>query len=191
MRRGGRYKTVLWQAKSFIARIRRIIFDGVHCVLQWGLSFRPYYKEATNIMFHLPDVPVYLSSATILPAVIVQLKQAFRLTDHNTIIYRRSNDRSNIALVVRPMEHPAASFEELVFLVPKDWKEGDPVPPKFIVFFDSKEEAEAAAKFLWGRVSVELREKVPWFHAGMTRFFRVEQVAKLRGDEAKLKSGDS
>ncbi|KAI0733005.1 hypothetical protein BC629DRAFT_1302085, partial [Irpex lacteus] len=117
------------------------------------------------------------------PPLISQLKQEFRLTEQNTTIFQRSNDRPNIAIVVRRMEHPQDSFEDLAFLVPKDWKEGDTPPPKFMVFFDNKKDAEGAAKFLRSRVSLDLQEKVPWFHAGMTKYFRVEQVIKLRGDD--------
>ena len=81
------------------------------------------------------------------------------------------------------MKHTQTSFEDLAFLVPKDWKEGDPVPKKFMVFFDSKKDAEAASKYLCSRVSLELREKIPWFHAGMTRFFRTEEVDDLKSGE--------
>lgn len=183
MKRGGRCQTILWPAKSFVSKIQRIVFDEAHCVLQWGLSFRPEYKAATNITFYLPNIPVYLSSATMPPTVVSQLKQVFRLTDKNTTVIQRSNDRPNIAIVVRRMEYPQDSFEDLAFLVPKDWKQGDPPPPKFMVFFDNKKDAEAAAKFLQNRVSVQLRKNIPWFHAGMTRYFRVEQVARLRGEE--------
>ncbi|KAI0090787.1 P-loop containing nucleoside triphosphate hydrolase protein [Irpex rosettiformis] len=183
MKRGGRCQTILWPTKSFVSKIQRIIFDEAHCVLQWGLSFRPEYKAAANITFYLPTIPVYLSSATMAPAIVSQLKQVFRLTEKNTEVFQRSNDRPNIAIVVRRMQYPQDSFEDLAFLVPKDWKEGDPPPPKFMVFFDNKKDAEAAAKFLWSRVSMDLRQKISWFHAGMTRFFRVEQIAKLRGDD--------
>ncbi|KAI0085496.1 P-loop containing nucleoside triphosphate hydrolase protein [Irpex rosettiformis] len=167
---------------SFVSKIQRIVFDEAHCILQWGLSFRPEYKAATNITFYLPNIPVYLSSATMPPAAVTQLKHFFRLTEHNTITIQRSNDRPNIAMAVRRMEHPQDSYEDLAFLVPKGWKGGDPPPKKFMVFFDNKKTAEAAAKFLQARVSLDLRCKIPWFHAGMTKFFRVEQVGKLRGD---------
>ncbi len=165
-----------------------MVFDEAHCIPEWGEVFRPEYKEATNIPFYLPNIPVYLSSATIPPAMMVKLKHAFSLNERNTLIFRRSNDRPNIAMIVRPMKHPQSSYEDLAFLVPKDWKDGDPPPKKFMVFFNSKKEAEAAAKFLQSRVSVDLREKIPWFHAGMTRFFRTEEVKNLR-DGAETENG--
>lgn len=186
MKRGGRCETILWPAKGFVSKVQRIIFDEAHCVLRWGLAFRPEYKAATNITFYLPSIPIYLSSATMPPALISQLKQEFRLTQQNTTVFQRSNDRPNIAIVVRRMQHPQDSYEDLAFLVPKNWKKEDPLPPKFMVFFDNKKDAEGAAKFLRSRVSLELKERIPWFHAGMTKFFRAEQVVRLRGDDKEV-----
>lgn len=176
---------MLWLDKKFTAKVERIIFDEAHCVPQWGKSFRVVYKEATNILFYLPKTPLYLSSATIPPKMITQLKEMFHLNEQNTIVFHRSNDRPNVTLVVRRMKHPANSFEDLAFLVPKNWKTGDPPPKKFMVFFDNKKEAEAAAAFLQSRVSLELRQKLPWFHAGMSKFFRLEEVGNLRGDNGE------
>ncbi|KAI0702311.1 P-loop containing nucleoside triphosphate hydrolase protein, partial [Cytidiella melzeri] len=180
MKRGGRCQTMLWPNKKFVSKVQRVVFDEAHCIVQWGGSFRPEYKEATNIGFYLPNVPIYLSSATMPPTVITQLKELFRLHDRDTLVFRRSNDRPNVALVVRRMQHPQNSYEDLAFLVPKNWKDGDSPPKKFMVFFNNKKEAESAAKFLQARVSVDLCRKIPWFHAGMTRFFRVEEVDNLR-----------
>ncbi|KAI0074536.1 hypothetical protein K474DRAFT_1578834, partial [Panus rudis PR-1116 ss-1] len=81
------------------------------------------------------------------------------------------------------MKYSQGSFEDLGFLIPKNWKEGDPVPPKFMIFFDNKTEAENAAKYLQSRISPELSAKVPWFHAGMTHFFRADQVLNLKSGE--------
>lgn len=44
------------------------------------------------------------------------------------------------------MKHSAKSFEDLPFLIPEDWKDGDPLPPPFLIFFDDMKEAERAAK---------------------------------------------
>ena len=62
----------------------------------------------------------------------------------------------------------------------KGLQAGDSIPPKFLVFFDNKKEAESVARFLGDRVSLKLREKLPWFHTGMTSFFRVEKVASFK-----------
>jgi superfamily II DNA helicase RecQ len=180
-KRGGRCQSMLWPNRKFTSKLQRIVFDEAHCIVQWGSSFRPVYKEVPNVRFHLPNIPVYLSSATMPPSMITQLKEMFCLDERNTIVFQRSNDRPNIAMAVRRMEHPQASYEDLAFLVPKGWKYGDFPPKKFMVFFNNKKEAEAASKFLQARVSQELRQKLPWFHAGMSKFFRIEEVENLRG----------
>ncbi|KAI0733006.1 P-loop containing nucleoside triphosphate hydrolase protein, partial [Irpex lacteus] len=70
MKRGGRCQIILWPAKGFVSKVQRIIFDEAHCILRWGLAFRPEYKAATNITFYLPNIPIYLSSATMPPPLI-------------------------------------------------------------------------------------------------------------------------
>ncbi|KAI0688585.1 P-loop containing nucleoside triphosphate hydrolase protein [Cytidiella melzeri] len=161
MKRGGRCQTMLWPNKTFTSKLQRIVFDEAHCIVQWGSSFRPEYKAVTDITFHLPGIPVYLSSATIPPAMVQHLKDMFRLSEDNTVIFQRTNDRPNIAMVVRRMQHAQNTYEDLAFLVPKGWKDGDQIPKKFMVFFDNKKKAEAAAKFLQSRVSLDLRRKIP------------------------------
>ncbi|KAI0681966.1 hypothetical protein BC835DRAFT_1238520, partial [Cytidiella melzeri] len=86
MKRGGRCQTMLWPNKKFVSKVQRVVFDEAHCIVQWGGSFRPEYKEATNIGFYLPNVPIYLSSATMPPTVITQLKELFRLHDRDTLV---------------------------------------------------------------------------------------------------------
>ena len=180
MKRGGRCQTILWPAKSFVSKIQRIVFDEAHCVLQWGLSFRPEYKAATNITFYLPNIPVYLSSATMPPTVVSQLKQVFRLTDKNTTVIQRSNDRPNIAIVVRRMEYPQDSFEDLAFLVPKDWKQGDPPPPKFMVFCNSKQDCVNAALYWMSKLPLNHCDKIRWFFSDMSDEFKDQALEDLR-----------
>ncbi|THH15237.1 hypothetical protein EUX98_g9498 [Antrodiella citrinella] len=182
-KRGGRCQNVLWKDAKFVAKLQNLIFDEGHCIIQWGNSFRPEYKDVSDVVWQLPDIPIYVSSATIPPLMISELKTKFRLTDKNVVVFQCSNDRPNINLVVRRIKHPQNSYEDLGFLVPKDWKEGDPMPKKFIAFFDSKKEAEDASKFLMSRVSLALRKKVPWFHAGMTKHFRADEIDNLKTGE--------
>jgi len=47
------------------------------------------------------------------------------------------------------------------------------------VFFNSRGEAQAGAKFLRARLSPELCDKVKWFHSGMTDEFREDEMHTL------------
>jgi len=59
----------------------------------------------------------------------------------------------------------------------------DPKPIKFLVFFNSRVEAQAGLEYLKGHLSLELRDKVNWFHSGMTDELRESKMhALLIGD---------
>ncbi|TFK78706.1 P-loop containing nucleoside triphosphate hydrolase protein [Polyporus arcularius HHB13444] len=182
VQRGGRCATMLWPHKAFTSRVQNLVFDEGHCIVQWGDTFRVEYSEVADILWLLPDTPICISSATMPPPMIMALREKFRF-GNNYKLFHRSNDRINIAYTVVKMKHAAKTYEDLAFLVPKDWKDGDALPPKFMVFFDSKKEAEAASRYLARRVSLALRKKIPWFHAGMTKFFRVDEVERFKTGE--------
>jgi superfamily II DNA helicase RecQ len=92
---------------------------------------------------------------------------------------RLNTDRPNIHLVVRRMQHPLNSYEDLAFIIKKNHTPGDLTPPKFLVFFNSRGEAQAGAEYLRARLSPELRDKVKWFHSGMTDAFREQEMHAL------------
>lgn len=112
--------------------------------------------------------------------MVKMLEKKFDWATTDYLLFKRSNDHSNINYVIRRMKHSQALYEDLAFLVPKGWTEGNPISPKFMVFFDNKKEAEGAVKYLMSCVSQDLRNKVPWFHAGMTKFFRRKEVENLK-----------
>jgi len=79
--------------------------------------------------------------------------------------------------------HPTKTHKDLDFLVPDGFHEGDPRPPKFLVFFDNKE-AEAAALHLRSRLPKGLQSKINWFHSINTPEFREEEVENLRNENS-------
>jgi superfamily II DNA helicase RecQ len=91
---------------------------------------------------------------------------------HNT-------DRPNIFLIVEHMKHPENSYEDLAFLIKKNLGPGDDSPPKFLVFFNSRVEVQAAVEYLRSCISPELQDKVKWFHSGMTNEFHKDKMHAL------------
>jgi hypothetical protein len=77
------------------------------------------------------------------------------------------------------MKYPANSYEDLAFLITKNMQPGDPKPPKFLVFFNSRAEAQAGVEYLRSRLCPELQDKIKWFHVGMTDEFRKEDIYVL------------
>jgi superfamily II DNA/RNA helicase len=82
--------------------------------------------------------------------------------------------------MARSLVFPANSFRDLAFLIPDNFKEGDPPPPKFLIFFDNTKEAERAAKYLRCRLPLCLQENVKYFHSTMTPRYREDELDALR-----------
>src|ERR1700676_4668261 len=115
--------------------------------------------------------------------MVTDLSKNLHLRSNKTFIARLNTDRPNIFLIVERMKHPANSYEHLAFLIKKGMMADDPKPIKFLVFFNSRAEAQAGSEYLRACLSPELRDKVNWFHSGMTDEFRESEIhALLVGD---------
>ena len=95
----------------------------------------------------------------------------------------RSNDCPEIRLVVRTLAFTVKSFQDLNFLIPDKFEEGDPPPDKFLIFFDDCKEAERACKYLRARFPPSLRDKIRWFHSVITDKTRQDDVEAMRKGE--------
>ena len=162
-----------------MSKVFNIVFDEGHCISQWGSTFRLEYKLVGMLRFLAPGIPFYITSATIPHKMLQDIKETLHIPS-TSLLFQRSNDRHNIAFCVKKMKHPMSSFEDLAFLVPSCYTEPNCVPRKFMVFFDSKREAEAASQFLQNRMPETLKHKVKWFHASMSEFFRKEELQSFR-----------
>lgn len=181
MKPGGGFERLL-KNHDFISRVVSVVFDEAHCIYQWG-TFRPEYRETSRLRYLLPEVPFVVASATFSDAILRDIKDLLQIRSDKLVHIRRSNDRPNIRLGVRKIQYTLNSFLDLAFLIPAKWKEGDPPPRKFVVFFDNIAEAVNAGKFLRKRLPLEYRNKVKWFHADMSPQFKELQTEKLRSGE--------
>lgn len=172
----------LWKSAKFKALLRRIIFDEAHCISEWsGADFRPDYGRLGRLQWLMPKhARFYFASATMPPKVLREVRSKMHLYNENCTMIQRSNDRTNIVLGVRKMVHPQNSFQDLAFLIPDRWKPGDPPPPKFMVFANSRNETREACLWLREATPVDLRNKFVWFHSGMSSRFREKQMERLK-----------
>ncbi|KIM51721.1 hypothetical protein SCLCIDRAFT_12054 [Scleroderma citrinum Foug A] len=100
-----------------------------------------------------------------------------------TVVYRQSSDRPNIKIGVRKIKYTLNSFADLMFLIPAGLKVGDPLPPKFLVFFDNIPDSIKAVTVLHQRLPPELRDRIKWFNADMSTTFKEEELENLlRGE---------
>lgn len=177
MKRNGAFEK-LWEDKVFVSKLAGIVLDEAHCLSSWG-GFRPEYRDIGQLRGFLPDIVIYATSATLSKNVLRDVQKTLGLNSQNTVYYHRSNDRPNVFLGVHRMEHPVSSFKDLDFLLPKAWEEGDPIPPKFLIFFDNITQAQDAAKYLRAKLPAEYRNKIKWFHSVMTDGFRADEVQNM------------
>ncbi|KAK0495075.1 P-loop containing nucleoside triphosphate hydrolase protein [Armillaria luteobubalina] len=173
----------LIKSRKFTDNLINIVFDEAHCIKEWGSSFRQAYSKLGHLRHLMPRrVPYHLGTATMPPSLLGQLKKDLRMND-DTVILRLNTDRPNIFFRVRPMEYPINSYHDLSFLIPNDLDPDGPFPLKFLVFFNSRNEAEQGARFLRSRLPPTLRDKVKWVHSGMTDEFREEAIHALKVGE--------
>lgn len=182
MKRNGGFEK-LWDDKSFVSKLSGIIVDEGHCISSWG-GFRPEYRDIGYLRGFLPDVTFYVTSATLSKNVLRDVQKTLGLHDNNTVYFHRSNDRPNVFLGVHRMQHSASSFKDLDILFPKDWEEGDPIPPKFLIFFDNITHAQDAALYLRSKFPPALRNKIKWFHSVMTDEYRADEVQRMIDGDA-------
>ena len=183
MQEGGHCER-LWKIPAFTARLLYFVFDEGHCVREWG-SFREQYKHVGNLRHLIPEtIPFYVTSATLPMPLLLDVAEILQLRKGETEFILRSNDRPDIALAVHKMQYPAYTYQDLEFLIPQGYKDGDPPPPKFLVFCNSKAETEAACQYLRSRLPKAIGlQKIKYFHASMSEFFRVDEYEALQNGD--------
>ncbi|KAJ6494591.1 P-loop containing nucleoside triphosphate hydrolase protein [Mycena vulgaris] len=162
----------LWKKPQFTSRLISLA--------KWA-GFCPEYKEVGRLRFLIPrSIPFVIVSATLPPAILSDVMRILQVLPDKLTIIRRSNDRPNINLVVREMKYSMSSFKDLAFLIPADWKPGDPLPHKFLIFFDSIPDSVEAAKLLRARLPREHRHKIKWFNSEMSTIFKETESDGLK-----------
>jgi superfamily II DNA helicase RecQ len=154
------------------------IFDEGHCISQWG-KFRREYLLMGDLRYLISeDIPFYVASATLPPAVLLDVSDILRLRPGKTEKILRSNDRPEIRLMVRGLTFPANSFRDLAFLMSN--RDGDSPVAKFLIFFDNTKETEAACRYLRSLLPPSHRDQIKYFHSTMTQAYRECELEAMR-----------
>lgn len=180
----------LWNAPSFTAHLFNVTFDEGHCISEWGRSFRPAYKNMHALKWLLPpNIRFHVASATLTTYQIRDIKSILQIQSHDTDIIRRANERPNIHLMVEEMKYSMKSLGDIDRILRLDaWSTGgtdDRIsdcisPPKFMIFCNKRTEAERISRHFRKRLRSTDRNRVPWFHSGMSPIFRKTVTADLR-----------
>ncbi|KAH7907966.1 P-loop containing nucleoside triphosphate hydrolase protein [Hygrophoropsis aurantiaca] len=121
------------QNTEFGRKVLSVIIDEAHVVSHWGSAFRKKYGELGKVRYFLPrGTPVVAVSAT-LPARIrsdVLQKQEFAKEGYVSIDI--GNDRANVSLIVRGIQHAMNSYADLDFVVPSNITHASQISKTFI-----------------------------------------------------------
>ncbi|KIK76827.1 hypothetical protein PAXRUDRAFT_168656 [Paxillus rubicundulus Ve08.2h10] len=144
MKANGDFKKQL-KNTLFASRIISVVIDKAHCLTDWG-DFRPEYKELQRLRYILLDtIPIMITSATLTKDTLSNALQLLHMHRDKLTTICRSSDCPNLKIGVRKIKYALNSYADLAFLIPTGWKIGDPLPPKFLIFFDDIQDAINAA----------------------------------------------
>lgn len=178
----GGYCEELWRNSGFTSKLLYIVFDEGHCIREWN-EFREQYKHIGSLRYLIPEtIPFYVASATLPTPTLRDVTDILHLRTGHTEEIIRSNDRPEISLCVRKMEHAASSFKDLDFVIPDDFAANVP-PPKFVIFCNSILETEAITQYLRNRLPDHLRTKIKYLHATMSADYRADEYMAIKNGD--------
>ncbi|KAI0685473.1 P-loop containing nucleoside triphosphate hydrolase protein [Cytidiella melzeri] len=111
----------LWRDREFVSHIISIYMGLILQGVCGGWRLRNLLVEA---------VPYLVVSATLPEQVLNDVMKTLKMETEKTISILRSNDRPNVYLSVRKIEHSLKSYKDLECMIPKDWKPGNAVATK-------------------------------------------------------------
>ncbi|NQY11258.1 MAG: RecQ family ATP-dependent DNA helicase [Flavobacteriales bacterium] len=101
----------------FLQRVQKmnvnmLVVDEAHCISKWGYDFRPSYLNISELRKLFKTVPVMALTATATKEVVKDIQEKLEFKEENVI--RKSFERENIALVVRPNEDKNKQLESII-----------------------------------------------------------------------------
>ncbi|KAJ7705745.1 P-loop containing nucleoside triphosphate hydrolase protein [Mycena metata] len=185
-----KFQSVVLSSELFTSNILSLVIDEAHCISEWGNDdFRPDFSKLSVLLSRMPSgVPVVAGSATMPKDVITDIKNKLGLRS-DCVHVGVSNDKPNIALSVRIMQHPQDTFADLMTLFPRDAK-GPEDFPQTLVYTDDRIPCEKIQDFLRRNSPDEIAEAVFEFyhrHVGDVQKKEIQdgiRSGRLRGASA-------
>ncbi|KAG1883644.1 P-loop containing nucleoside triphosphate hydrolase protein [Suillus subluteus] len=187
MKPGGEFETLL-RKPLFVQQIIGIIFDEAHCIATWG-EFHLEYRELERLRYILPcyvfrnNIPFMLASAMLTVDNLAHVKRLLHMHSDKLLTIQTSVNHANIKLCVRKIMYSLSLYQDLTFLIPDGWKDGDPVPPKFLIFFDDIQDSIVVAKTIQKQLPSALHHRIKWFNSDMTTRFKEDELDRLISGE--------
>jgi superfamily II DNA helicase RecQ len=128
-----RFVDEMLRDRKFTTRILSIIVDEAHVVSHWGAGFRKKYGELGVVRAFIPHgTPIVAMSATMPTRVRQDVLRKLEFAQDGYIDINVGNERPNVALVVRAIEHAMNTYADLSFVIPKTIQKPEDVPSTMI-----------------------------------------------------------
>jgi len=92
--------------------INLIAIDEAHCISQWGHDFRPAYTQLTQLRKNFTQVPIIALTASATEKV--QLDICEQLLLKNTLVFKKSFTRENLAYFVIPFQDKLYKIQQIL-----------------------------------------------------------------------------
>lgn len=164
--------------QSIRERIKLVVVDEAHCISQWGLDFRPFYKEIPHFLHNIfgeNPIPVVLClTATVNPKDREQICADFHIEDRHVIRHDMLLRPSiNIRIIKVPNED--AKDEQFWALLEEHKNE------KVLVYLDRRRGKRSTEELCEKAQSRGFR--AAYFHADMTSDEKLEIINKFKSGE--------
>lgn len=183
--------STLMHSPDFMRDVLYVVIDEAHCVSQWGDSFRKDYSALVQMRSYVGiRKPFLLASATFPPLMLRDVSDKLEFRESSTYFVNIGNNRPNLLPIVHRMKAAQSSLPILDFLV-RNARPGSKFT-RTIAFFNSRDLAFQAHRYLQDCVIPELHGQIGFLHAGrgqrarrrVMRHFREGTVNILCATEA-------
>ena len=161
--------------------IKLIVIDEVHCLSQWGMSFRPFYNRIPDFLNEVYGknnwARVLALTATLNPKELQDICYAFKITKQN-IIKKDMLMRNEIQLHVQKFNNENEKEEKFWNLLEMHFDE------KILVYVYRKKGDRAVEGLC--QAAIERGFKAAWFHGEMTAQERMDVINKYKNGNINI-----
>lgn len=175
----------LIRSSSFMKNVMLVAIDELHCVSQWGESFRKRFADLDQLRsFASCSAPFLGVTATAPPLILQEIRSRLLFSQNTTLLINLGNDRPNITMAVCTMLGAAGDLAALDFVLDEAWI-GDPLK-RTIIFFNTRELCLQGFKYLFFQLSHASREEIDYLHALRTQNAKQHVLKNFRTGKIKI-----
>lgn len=162
-----------------------VAVDEAHCVSEWGLDFRPEYRQLADLRRHLTGVPFLALTATATPQVRDDIVRNLQLDTASLDCWVQSFERPNLKFEVsRKSGSMASSLQPLIEEIAAQAEQSGGLVEPTIVYTVTRRETQEVAEVL--RSHPALASKVGVYHGDMSVGERYKVHAAFLRDQLSI-----